>query len=331
MLARDLMTTSVLTVSPGTPVQRIAQLLLEHGISAVPVVADGAPVGIISETDLVARSNAQHAPRSNWVVRLLADRKPLAADFQRTVLADRTARDVMTSPVVTTPDDADVSAILQLMMTHGIKRLPVVRAGRIVGIISRADLLRAIAQAAALPAPLREQSALANGFTGIDKTFLNGRGDRHAPAATPAEPEAVISAKDFRSAVDGYKQHAALERAEAKRLQAEQHAHDVEIVLGTHLTEDWWRHMLLGARRAAENGETEYQALQIPREACSDGGRMINMAETGWPSTLRGEAAELWLRWSKELQPRGFRLAARTIDYPDGLPGDIGLFLVWKG
>ena len=58
---------------------------------------------------------------------------------------------------------------------------------------------------------------------------------------------------------------------------------------------------------------------------------MINMAETGWPSTLRGEAAELWLRWSKELQPRGFRLAARTIDYPDGLPGDIGLFLVWKG
>jgi hypothetical protein len=55
----------------------------------------------------------------------------------------------------------------------------------------------------------------------------------------------------------------------------------------------------------------------------------VNVAGPDWPATLRGEAAEIYLRWERDLKRNGFRLAARILDFPDGIPGDIGLFLTW--
>ena len=69
--------------------------------------------------------------------------------------------------------------------------------------------------------------------------------------------------------------------------------------------------------------------LRFPSQACSDGGRAINAMEPGWPSTLRGEAAEMFLRWERDLKPHGFHLGARVLEFPGGMPGDVGLFLVW--
>jgi len=69
--------------------------------------------------------------------------------------------------------------------------------------------------------------------------------------------------------------------------------------------------------------------LRFPSQLCSDGGRAVNVPDPEWPSTLRGEAAEIYLRWSHDLKPQGFHLAARVADFPDGMPGDIGLFIVW--
>jgi len=69
--------------------------------------------------------------------------------------------------------------------------------------------------------------------------------------------------------------------------------------------------------------------LRFPNQLCSDGGRAINIADPCWPAMLRGEAAELYLRWEQELKPEGFRLSAHVLDFPGGMPGDIGLFLVW--
>jgi hypothetical protein len=60
-----------------------------------------------------------------------------------------------------------------------------------------------------------------------------------------------------------------------------------------------------------------------------DRGRAINSALPDWPTSLRGEAAEIYLRWERDLKPRGFHLIARVLDYPRGMPGDIGLFLAW--
>jgi hypothetical protein len=69
--------------------------------------------------------------------------------------------------------------------------------------------------------------------------------------------------------------------------------------------------------------------LRFPGELCSDGGRAVNVPDPNWPQTLRGEAAEMYLRWERDLKPCGFHLAARIVDFPGGMPGNIGLFLIW--
>ncbi len=69
--------------------------------------------------------------------------------------------------------------------------------------------------------------------------------------------------------------------------------------------------------------------LRFPGQLCSDGGRAVNTSAAGWPETLRGEAGELYLRWERDLKPNGFPLSARLLDFPGGMPGDIGLYLFW--
>jgi CBS domain-containing protein len=333
MKARDFMTSSVLSVDPDTPVQRVAELLLEHGISAVPVVDNSVPVGLISESDLVSRSSTHACSRRCWGVRLLALGSAPEAEHLRSFEHSKVARDVMTSPVITTSEESDAGEILRLMTANSIKRLPVVKTGRIVGIISRADLLRAIAQGLGEPdAPSMQPSPLGTALIRLHKAAqANGRTNGIAGQAASCEEPHVISAEDFRASVSRSKAREARAKAEQRRLAADRHAHEVEVLLGTHISEDTWRRMLLDARHAADSGAPEHQVLRIPRQVCTDGGRMINAGEAGWTSTLRGKAAEVWLRWRRDLQPRGFRLTARTLEYPDGLPGDIGLFLVWGG
>jgi hypothetical protein len=69
--------------------------------------------------------------------------------------------------------------------------------------------------------------------------------------------------------------------------------------------------------------------LRFPNQLCIDDGRAINIESKDWPVTLRGRPAEIYLRWERDLKRLGFALAARVLEFPDGKPGDIGLFLVW--
>jgi CBS domain-containing protein len=340
MKVRDLMTTSVVSVEPAAPVTRVAQTLLDHGISAVPVVADGVPIGIVGEGDILSRCSGKGRMRRDWFARLMAggDARLEFVDSFETIC---TARDVMSAPVITTTEGADIAAISSVMLAQRIKRLPVVRGGRIVGIISRADLLRVVAASRIEdPASEHPHSALAEVLLRIDEIFHRharsspeaaGGGANGADGAARMETPHVFTASELRASVAHHKQHEVLAKAEERRLRRERTQRDIASLLDTHLTEDTWRHMLLDASHAAERGERELQLLRMPHEACTDNGRMINIGDHEWPSTLRGEAAELWQRWSKELRPRGLRLVARTLEYPDGVPGDIGLFLVWGG
>jgi hypothetical protein len=70
--------------------------------------------------------------------------------------------------------------------------------------------------------------------------------------------------------------------------------------------------------------------LRFSSQLCSDGGPAVNGGEPDWPSTLRGEAVEIYLRWERDLKSHGFRVAASVLDFPDGMPGDLGLSLTWK-
>jgi hypothetical protein len=83
------------------------------------------------------------------------------------------------------------------------------------------------------------------------------------------------------------------------------------------------------AREAAKAGEKEFELMRFPSQLCRDGGRAINVGEEGWQDSLRGEPRELYERWEKDLKSQGFRLTAKILDFPDGFPGDAGLYLTW--
>ena len=82
-------------------------------------------------------------------------------------------------------------------------------------------------------------------------------------------------------------------------------------------------------RRAAEQGKSEILLIQFPSRYLTDRGRAINNAEPDWPSSLDGFAKRAYDAYQNSLKPHGYRLQARILDYPGGMPGDVGLFLSW--
>ena len=82
-------------------------------------------------------------------------------------------------------------------------------------------------------------------------------------------------------------------------------------------------------RRAAENGKREVMALRFPSDWCTDKGRAINNFEPDWPETLTGFAKRAYEFYEQELRPAGYRIRAQILDYPGGVPGDVGIFLSW--
>lgn len=147
MNARDVMTPEVVSVSPDTTTRRVAELLRDKGISAVPVVdEEGAPIGMVSEGDLIGRDETEREARRDWWLTLLAEGEALSPDFLANLRSqERTAREVMSSPMVTIGEETELGEIARMLAAYRIKRMPVVRDGRIVGIVSRADLVRALA------------------------------------------------------------------------------------------------------------------------------------------------------------------------------------------
>ena len=142
MRARELMTTTVVTVGPETRLADVAHLLADRGISAVPVVgADGVVQGIVTEADLVRRLAGEAAARPRgWLAGLLARRPDATAEGYARLHGQR-AGDVMTTALVTVEEDTPAEEIARLMEERRVKRVPVLRAGRMVGIVSGADLL----------------------------------------------------------------------------------------------------------------------------------------------------------------------------------------------
>jgi CBS domain-containing protein len=133
------MTSPVVTVGPETPVKEIAQLLLTHHISGVPVVSDGKLVGIVTEADLLYKERPDL--EEGGLLRLF--RRGQLAEAERKA-EGLVARDVMTSPVVTVTEDTPLREVAALMARRQINRVPVVRGDQVVGIVSRADVLRAL-------------------------------------------------------------------------------------------------------------------------------------------------------------------------------------------
>lgn len=142
MIAVDIMTAKV-TVPPETTVGKIAETLLANRISAVPVVDEaGNLMGIVREGDLIHRVETGTERRRSWRLALLAAKPTLAQEFIKSHA--RKAADLMTRPVITAKPDMPLSELASLLEKHHIKRVPIVDDGKIVGIVSGANLLQAL-------------------------------------------------------------------------------------------------------------------------------------------------------------------------------------------
>jgi CBS domain-containing protein len=146
--AASIMSGTVISTTPDATVSEVATLLAKHDISAVPVCEkDGTLVGMLSEGDLMRPFGAANEMRRAWWLEVLAEGHDLAPEFVDYMRLDRRrARDLMTKNVVTATERSSAAEIADLISQHHIKRVPILRDGKLVGIVSRADLVRALAK-----------------------------------------------------------------------------------------------------------------------------------------------------------------------------------------
>jgi len=324
------MTTDIVSVPVGASVRDVALLLLEKRISAIPVLADQKLVGMISEGDLLGRNNTDRLARRDWWLAMLKDGRSLRPEALEALTA-RPVEQVMHAPVLTIESRATLQQMAEMLRLNDIKRLPVMQGERMVGIVSRSDLVRAVATI--IPQPSRRSAGgLRSLFAGMMQTDIR-REDEFA-AATRASPETIdrpaVTADAFRALVTASKQAERDQAITAKQNAKLEQQRRIKEMLGEHLDPKVWVGLLGRAQSAATQGEKSFELFRFPCDVCSDGSRKIDVAETDWPTTLRGEAAEIFTRWERELRPADFGLTAQIVEYFDGMPGNVALTLTWN-
>ena len=145
MKAQDVMVRNVITVRPDTSVAEAVKLLGEHDISALPVVdSDNHLVGILSEADLLRRGDLDHRQHPWWIETLMPAAM-LANEFAKS--QGKKVEEVMSTDLVTAAEDTPLCEIAAQLERHRVKRVPIVRNGKIVGVVSRSNLIQALASA----------------------------------------------------------------------------------------------------------------------------------------------------------------------------------------
>jgi len=143
MKAKDVMTHCLVSVAPDAPILQAIARMISHQVSGMPVIdPDGRLVGIVTEGDFLRRAETHtEAPRRRWLELLLGPGSR-AEEYARA--HGRTVQDVMSPKVITVREQTPLSEVVRLMEEHGVKRIPVVDGTRVVGIVSRADLMFAL-------------------------------------------------------------------------------------------------------------------------------------------------------------------------------------------
>lgn len=151
MKARDIMTSSVITVSPESTIQEIARLLHVNRISGVPVVnSENEVIGIVTEGDLIIKIARPHLPpHIELLGGIIYLKRPQEMDDELKKITAVLAKDIMTEKVITVEENCDIEDVASLMVNRKINRLPVVKDRKLVGIITRADVIDTLSSEAA--------------------------------------------------------------------------------------------------------------------------------------------------------------------------------------
>ncbi|MBR0670378.1 CBS domain-containing protein [Neoroseomonas soli] len=172
MRAKDIMTPDPVSVPPDTPLEAVAARMADRGISGLPVVdTDGRLVGLVTDGDLMRRLSAKEDKPASFFAAILGANADQALAYARA--HGRRVRDVMSTNLATVTEDATVEEVAHILETKRIRRVPVLRDGRLVGVVSRADLLRAV---------------MAPVYSGADEEASDPRIRREIFARMQAEP-----------------------------------------------------------------------------------------------------------------------------------------------
>lgn len=196
MNVRELMTTEVVVARPDTPLKEVARLLVEHRIGGIPVVDEaGRVVGVVSEADfLLKETAAQEVPRRRVLGWLLSGSRERDAEQQR--LHAVTAGEAMTSPAAAIAADRPINEAARIMTERRINRLPVVEGEQLVGIITRADLVRAFARSDdELLAEVRHAVRAVDGLvvTGVEDGVATIKGEVSHPTVAESASRVVAA------------------------------------------------------------------------------------------------------------------------------------------
>ena len=141
--------------------------------------------------------------------------------------------------------------------------------------------------------------------------------------------EGLITPDELRRITDDKEMEKAKEALEKKR-KVEDEQHNLrDAFMSQDVHPDVFERVSRVVKSAAERGEREVLVIRFPSEYCTDGGRAINNFEPNWPETLTGFAKRAYEFWQKELQPQGYKVRAQIMDFPGGMPGEVGVFLRW--
>ena len=206
MKAKDVMTRRIVSIAPDATVLQAARLMLQHHISGLPVVdASGTLVGILSEGDFLRRrETATERRRSRWLEFLMGPGK-IAAEYTHS--HGEKVSEVMTDEARTVDEDTDLEAVVELMERHRIKRVPVMRGGKMTGILTRSNLMHAMVSMA------RSETAAPKGDADIRERLLSEiQAQDWAPAAT-VNPVVRNGVVELWGAIMDERQRAALQVA----------------------------------------------------------------------------------------------------------------------
>ena len=139
----------------------------------------------------------------------------------------------------------------------------------------------------------------------------------------------LITPDELRRLADEKEMEKAREALEKKRKADDERHQFHDAFMSQDIHPEVFERLSRVIKGAAERGEREVLVIRFPSEYCTDGGRAINSFEANWPETLTGFAKRAFEFWQKELQPQGYKVRAQIMDFPGGMPGEVGLFLRW--
>ena len=254
LLAADLMNSPPIVAADTASVREVARLMLEHRVGGVPVIdASGGAVGMASDGDLLGRRSSDGHP--DWWLRILAD--GVSANEISGHGNDRPVREVMSAPLISISRGAPVQDIAEALQAHRIKRLPVIEDGRVLGIVSRADLLCVVES---VPKARFEEDTGA-GILGFLEFLIGGAslrgvldrsggGPSDGPTRQAPQPQ-MFSASAFRHNVHAFKEES-FDRKQVARREAElDRRRQIKALLDHHVSAQLWRELLEHAELAA--------------------------------------------------------------------------------